>query len=226
MADVQAPLIETRALKKYFPVGDHSQLHAVDGINLKIYPGETLGVVGESGCGKSTLGRTILRLQEPTDGQILYDGKDITKYNRRQMKQMRQNMQLIFQDPYASLDPRKSVVEIIAEYMIINRTYPSKKEIYNYAAHLMDIVGLARRYCRIFYRMYHQPVRFRSVFFVRAAARGHAGSHPPDTDGGDHPHAHRLQLHDLLCNTDGRHTDRLGRKSARTDQLSGFFTEL
>lgn len=145
MADVQAPLIETRALKKYFPVGDHSQLHAVDGINLKIYPGETLGVVGESGCGKSTLGRTILRLQEPTDGQILYDGKDITKYNRRQMKQMRQNMQLIFQDPYASLDPRKSVVEIIAEYMIINRTYPSKKEIYNYAAHLMDIVGLARR---------------------------------------------------------------------------------
>ena len=150
MADVQAPLIETRALKKYFPVGDHSQLHAVDGINLKIYPGETLGVVGESGCGKSTLGRTILRLQEPTDGQILYDGKDITKYNRRQMKQMRQNMQLIFQDPYASLDPRKSVVEIIAEYMIINRTYPSKKEIYNYAAHLMDIVGLARRYANAY----------------------------------------------------------------------------
>ena len=150
MADVQAPLIETRALKKYFPVGDHSQLHAVDGINLKIYPGETLGVVGESGCGKSTLGRTILRLQEPTDGQILYDGKDITKYNRRQMKQMRQNMQLIFQDPYASLDPRKSVVEIIAEYMIINRTYPSKREISNCAAHLMDIVGLARRYANAY----------------------------------------------------------------------------
>lgn len=133
-------------MKKYFKVGDKSYLHAVDGINMKVYPGETIGVVGESGCGKSTLGRTILRLIEPTSGQILYNGEDITKLNARQMKRMRQEMQIIFQDPYASLDPRKSVIEIIAEYMIINKTLPTKREIYNRAAHLMDVVGLARRY--------------------------------------------------------------------------------
>ena len=113
---------------------------------MKVYAGETIGVVGESGCGKSTLGRTILRLIEPTSGQILYNGDDITKYNTRQMKKMRQELQIIFQDPYASLDPRKSVIEIIAEYMIINKTLPKKREIFNRAAHLMDVVGLARRY--------------------------------------------------------------------------------
>lgn len=146
MAEARIPLIETVDLKKYFKVGDKSYLHAVDGINMKVYPGETIGVVGESGCGKSTLGRTILRLIEPTSGQILYNGEDITKLNARQMKRMRQEMQIIFQDPYASLDPRKSVIEIIAEYMIINKTLPTKREIYNRAAHLMDVVGLARRY--------------------------------------------------------------------------------
>lgn len=146
MAEERIPLIETVGLKKYFKVGDKSYLHAVDGINMKVYPGETIGVVGESGCGKSTLGRTILRLIEPTSGQILYNGEDITKLNARQMKRMRQELQIIFQDPYASLDPRKSVIEIIAEYMIINRTLPTKREIYNRAAHLMDVVGLARRY--------------------------------------------------------------------------------
>ena len=146
MAEERIPLIETVDLKKYFKVGDKSYLHAVDGINMKVYPGETIGVVGESGCGKSTLGRTILRLIEPTSGQILYNGEDITKLNARQMKRMRQELQIIFQDPYASLDPRKSVIEIIAEYMIINKTLPTKREIYNRAAHLMDVVGLARRY--------------------------------------------------------------------------------
>lgn len=113
---------------------------------MKVYPGETIGVVGESGCGKSTLGRTILRLIEPTSGQILYNGDDITQYNARRMKKMRQELQIIFQDPYASLDPRKSVIEIIAEYMIINKTLPTKRDIFNRAAHLMDVVGLARRY--------------------------------------------------------------------------------
>ena len=146
MAEERMPLIESVVLKKYFKVGDKSYLHAVDGINMKVYPGETIGVVGESGCGKSTLGRTILRLIEPTSGQILYNGEDITKLNARQMKRMRQEMQIIFQDPYASLDPRKSVIEIIAEYMIINKTLPTKREIFNRAAHLMDVVGLARRY--------------------------------------------------------------------------------
>ena len=120
MAEERIPLIETVDLKKYFKVGDKSYLHAVDGINMKVYPGETIGVVGESGCGKSTLGRTILRLIEPTSGQILYNGEDITKLNARQMKRMRQEMQIIFQDPYASLDPRKSVIEIIADTLANN----------------------------------------------------------------------------------------------------------
>ena len=146
MAEERIPLIETVDLKKFFKVGDKSFLHAVDGINMKVYAGETIGVVGESGCGKSTLGRTILRLIEPTSGQILYNGDDIAKYTARQMKKMRQELQIIFQDPYASLDPRKSVIEIIAEYMIINKTLPTKREIFNRAAHLMDVVGLARRY--------------------------------------------------------------------------------
>ena len=146
MAEERIPLIETVDLKKFFKVGDKSFLHAVDGINMKVYAGETIGVVGESGCGKSTLGRTILRLIEPTSGQILYNGDDIARYTTRQMKRMRQELQIIFQDPYASLDPRKSVIEIIAEYMIINKTLPTKREIFNRAAHLMDVVGLARRY--------------------------------------------------------------------------------
>ena len=123
MAEQRIPLIETVDLKKYFKVGRGSMLHAVDGINMKVFPGETIGVVGESGCGKSTLGRTILRLLEPTGGSILFEGEDIAKYSRAQMKQMRKNMQIIFQDPYASVDPRKSVVEIIAEYMIIDKTF-------------------------------------------------------------------------------------------------------
>ena len=115
-------------------------------INQNIEKGEVILLCGESGCGKSTLGRTILRLIEPTSGQILYNGEDITKLNARQMKRMRKELHIIFQDPYASLDPRKSVIEIIAEYMIINKTLPTKREIYNRAAHLMDVVGLARRY--------------------------------------------------------------------------------
>ena len=144
-------LVEVKHLQQYFPVAgsklfEKKVVKAVDNVSFGIRRGETLGLVGESGCGKSTLGRTILRLIEPTSGQILYNGDDITKYNTRQMKKMRQELQIIFQDPYASLDPRKSVIEIIAEYMIINKTLPKKREIFNRAAHLMDVVGLARRY--------------------------------------------------------------------------------
>ena len=98
MSNAAMPLIETRDLKKYFKV-PKGELHAVDGINIKIFPGKTIGVVGESGCGKSTLGRTLLRLIEPTSGQVLYNGEDIVPYNKKQMNEMRKNMQLIFQDP-------------------------------------------------------------------------------------------------------------------------------
>ena len=121
--EVNTPLIEAKALKKYFKLGENRYLHAVDNINLQIYKGTTVGIVGESGCGKSTFGRTLLRLTEATSGEILYCGENILTFGRQKMKQMRKNMQIIFQDPYASVDPRKSVVEIIAEYMLIHHTY-------------------------------------------------------------------------------------------------------
>ncbi len=140
----KTPLIETRHLKKYFdtPAG---KLHAVDDVNLTVHAGKTLGIVGESGCGKSTLGRTILRLIEPTSGEILYNGEDVSKYKGKQLAEMRRNMQIIFQDPYSSINPRMTVMDIIAENMIVNKTYPTKNEIYARAAELMDIVGLAPR---------------------------------------------------------------------------------
>ena len=146
MDSARTPLIETVNLKKLFKLNGGALLHAVDGINMKVYSGETIGVVGESGCGKSTLGRTILRLIEPTSGQILYNGVDITKLKSGKMRELRKDLQIIFQDPYSSIDPRKSVVEVIAEYMFIHNTFPSKSAIYNRAAELMDLVGLARRY--------------------------------------------------------------------------------
>ena len=140
------PLLETVELRKWFKLKGKNMLHAVDNVNLSIQKGETLGVVGESGCGKSTLGRTILRLIEPTSGKIFYNGKDITQLSVRQMRNMRKEMQIIFQDPYSSIDPRKSVIEVIAEYMFIHKMYPSRSETFDRAAQLMDQVGLARRY--------------------------------------------------------------------------------
>lgn len=142
--DSARPLIETVNLKKYFKT-TRGMLHAVDDINVKIMPGKTLGVVGESGCGKSTLGRTILRLIDHTDGDILYDGQSIINYNKNKMRHMRRKMQIIFQDPYSSLDPRKTVSEIIAEFMINNKTYKTRREIDDQTATLMDTVGLAAR---------------------------------------------------------------------------------
>lgn len=144
--DERTPLIETRNLKKYFSVSS-GKLHAVDDVNLKIYPGETLGVVGESGCGKSTLGRTILRLIEPTEGQVIYNGEDITHYSKNQMREMRKKMQIIFQDPYSSINPRMTVEDIIAEYMYVNHSFDGdRQKIYERTVQLMDTVGLAKRY--------------------------------------------------------------------------------
>jgi oligopeptide/dipeptide ABC transporter ATP-binding protein len=143
------PLLETKGLKKYFKVRE-GWLHAVDGVNITILPKKTLGVVGESGCGKSTLGRTILRLLDATGGQILFNGENILGYNRNKMKEMRKKMQIIFQDPYSSIDPRMSVAEIIVEYMLIHKTYSDKAAAFQRAAELMDIVGLARRYANAY----------------------------------------------------------------------------
>lgn len=139
------PLVQTVGLKKYFrtPMGD---LHAVDDVDIAISRGQTLGVVGESGCGKSTLGRTILRLIEPTAGRILYNGEDFTKYNKRQMYDMRKKMQIIFQDPYASLNPRMTVSEIITEPIKVCKTITNKREIDVKVSELMETVGLAQRF--------------------------------------------------------------------------------
>ncbi|NCB04995.1 MAG: ATP-binding cassette domain-containing protein [Clostridia bacterium] len=137
-------LLETRQLKKYFKV-KNGFLHAVDGIDLTIRRGKTLGVVGESGCGKSTLGRTILRLTEPTSGEILFEGRDIAKLGKHEMRQMRRQMQIIFQDPYASINPRLSVSEIIAEPMIVNKMFANKEDLLCRIDSLMETVGLAGR---------------------------------------------------------------------------------
>ena len=141
-------LLEVRNLKKYFDT-NRGPLQAVDNISFSIEKGRTLGVVGESGCGKSTLGRTILRLQEPTSGEIWFNGEDIVKYDKKQVKALRSKMQIIFQDPGASLNPRMTVGEIIGEPIELfgTETGEAKEEkIYK----LMDLVGINRSYIHRF----------------------------------------------------------------------------
>ena len=140
----ELPLIETVHLKKYFDTGS-GLLHAVDDVNLTIQPRKTLGVVGESGCGKSTLGRTILRLTPATEGKILYNGKDILTYNPHQLKQLRREMQIIFQDPYSSLNPRMTVSELIAEPLVVNKVMKNRNQLKERVKELMETVGLAAR---------------------------------------------------------------------------------
>ncbi len=149
MSDIinnQIPLVETRNLQKYFNVGKNKTLHAVDGVNMKLYAGKTIGVVGESGCGKSTLGRTILQLLKPTGGEVLFKGKVINNVSTHEMNELRTKMQIIFQDPYSSLNPRLTVSDLIAEYMIVSKRVHSKKEADEKVGELMDIVGLDRRF--------------------------------------------------------------------------------
>lgn len=138
-----APLLEVRDLKKYFPT-KRGMLHAVDGVSFSLEQGKTLGVVGESGCGKSTLGRVVLHLLENTDGTIWYKGRDITRVSKKELIALRKEMQIIFQDPYASLDPRMTIAQIIAEPMQIDKEQ-EKSKIDERVYELMDTVGLARR---------------------------------------------------------------------------------
>jgi peptide/nickel transport system ATP-binding protein len=137
-------LLEVRNLKKYFTVPG-GNLHAVDNVSFSINRGETMGVVGESGCGKSTLGRVILRLYEPTAGQILYDGMEITSFNDDEMRLMRRYMQIIFQDPYASLDPRYTISQTIEEPLKIHKLYAGESERKARVRELMEMVGLSER---------------------------------------------------------------------------------
>lgn len=137
-------LIEIKDLCKYFDV-KKKKLHAVDKVSLTIDEGNTLGIVGESGCGKSTLGRTMLRLLEPTSGEIWFNGRDISKCSKSEMRHLRKEMQIIFQDPYSSINPRMTVADIIMQPMIVNSTYKTKVEMFNRVEELMDTVGLAKR---------------------------------------------------------------------------------
>ena len=137
-------LLEVKDLKKYFKV-PKGTLHAVDGVSFTIEKGKTLGVVGESGCGKTTLGRAILRLVEPTSGNIIFDDTDILKLNKNEMRSMRKNMQLIFQDPFSSLNPRKTIAQTIEEPIILANMIPDHDQRFMRVLELMETVGLAER---------------------------------------------------------------------------------
>ena len=137
-------ILEVQNLKKYFntPKGT---LHAVDDVSFKVEEGKTIGIVGESGCGKSTLGRTILHLLESTDGKIFFEGEDITNVNKKKLRELRRKMQIIFQDPFSSLNPRMSVSDIIGEAFLINGE-KDKNKVREETRRLMDTVGLAKTF--------------------------------------------------------------------------------
>ena len=141
MSDV---ILEVKNLKKHFKTSK-GMLHAVDDVSFTLERGMTLGVVGESGCGKSTLGRSILRLIEPTSGEVKFEGKDVAAMSTREMRHMRKDMQIIFQDPYSSLDPRKTVYQAIAEPIIKHKLIKDKDALEKRVLELMETVGLAER---------------------------------------------------------------------------------
>jgi oligopeptide transport system ATP-binding protein len=144
----KGPLVEVKHVKKYFPIRkgvlqrEVARVHAVDDVSFTVQAGETLGLVGESGCGKSTLGRTIVRLLEPTDGEISFEGQRIEKYSARQLRPLRRQMQMVFQDPYASLNPRKRVGTIIGDPMKIHKL-GNKQERKARVEELLETVGLS-----------------------------------------------------------------------------------
>jgi oligopeptide/dipeptide ABC transporter ATP-binding protein len=144
----KAPLLKLKGIKKHFPLTQGvifqkkiGAVHAVDGVDLEVYPGETLGLVGETGCGKSTLARVMMRLHDSTEGTIWFEGQDITHMKGKELRVLRRNMQMIFQDPYASLNPRKTVGAIIGEPFRLHRTVPRDK-VKDEVKQLMQLVGL------------------------------------------------------------------------------------
>lgn len=145
------PLLEVKGLEQHFPIKGGflkrttGHVKAVDGIDLTVYPGETLGIVGESGCGKSTTGRSILRLLEPTAGEVLFQGKDLAKLPKEEMRQMRKDLQMIFQDPYASLNPRMTIKQILMESLMVHNI-GTKEERENTIEEIIQIVGLRKEH--------------------------------------------------------------------------------
>lgn len=146
MQEQNTEILRVEHLKKYFAT-PKGTLHAVDDVNFSIRAGETLGVVGESGCGKSTMGRAILRLHEPTGGKVYFEGKNVLDYNKKQLKDLRKDMQIIFQDPFASLNPRMTVSEAIIEPLLVQGIYkPNERAaITAQVEKIMNLVGLAKR---------------------------------------------------------------------------------
>src|SRR5213596_1222222 len=148
------PLLRVKSLKKYFPIRggllsrEVARVHAVDDVSFDILPGETLGLVGESGCGKSTTGRSILRLIEPTSGEVTFLGKNVTTLDKRSLRALRKEMQIIFQDPYASLNPRMTVGSIIGEALVIHKLAATRKRREERVVQLLETVGLAADHLR------------------------------------------------------------------------------
>lgn len=140
---MSAPMIEVKHLKKYFDT-PKGTLHAVDDVSFKIEKGKTMGVVGESGCGKSTLGRTIIHLLESTDGQILMNGEDITRVSKKEMHRINEKLQIVFQDPYSSLNPRQTVEDVIREPLMLSRKY-TRAQVMEETDRLMKLVGIDER---------------------------------------------------------------------------------
>ena len=150
----ETPLLRVKNLKKYFPIRgglfsrEVARVHAVDDISMEIMRGETLGLVGESGCGKSTTGRCILRLIEPTQGEVWFEDKNVTTLDKRSLRHLRRDMQIIFQDPYASLNPRMTVGSIIGEALVIHKLAKSRREREERVVHLLETVGLGADHLR------------------------------------------------------------------------------
>ncbi len=146
---VKTPLIQVKNLKKYYPIKGGiithttAQVKAVDGVNFSIMEGETLGLVGESGCGKSTIGRALVGLEKPTAGAIFYEGKDLSKLTKGEMGKIRTSLQMVFQDPYSSLNPRKHIFEILSQPMLYHRI-STKKTVEKDMVRILDLVGLSR----------------------------------------------------------------------------------
>src|SRR6266576_2771812 len=147
-------LLKVRNLKKYFPIRgglfsrEVARVHAVDDVSFDVMPGETLGLVGESGCGKSTTGRSILRLIEPTSGEVSFEGKNVTTLDKRSLRALRKEMQIIFQDPYASLNPRMTVGSIIGEALVIHKLAPNRRAREERVIQLLETVGLSADHLR------------------------------------------------------------------------------